>query len=65
MNYKIHAYDTYFMSLLLQKQLRTAAGIDWHPNETLTPVTIGGLTCPAGVTGAISGVYRLQPIFHH
>lgn len=61
----MHAYDAYFMSLLLQKRLSSAAGIYWHPNDTLTPVTIGGLTCPAGVTGAIPGVYRLQPILHH
>lgn len=65
MNYKMHACDTYFMSLLLQKRLGAATGIDWHPNDILDTCDYSGLTCPAGVTGAISGVDRLQPILHH
>lgn len=40
MNYKMHACDTYFMALLLQKRLGAATGIDWHPNDTLTLVTM-------------------------
>lgn len=53
------------MSLLLGKQLTAADMYSGNTGIPMTPVALGGLTCPAGVAGAISGVCRLQPILHH